>query len=436
VHIRDGVTATGDYSAGARTRLVGANTFVGDLYLDTGMVQLGNGSAGTALNTVPNASVVYVSAGTRLGVGGGSETFAGIVGGAAAGTAAAAILNPNTGGAGTTTVTLSGTETYVYDGTMSDEAGHIFALVKSTGGTQTVNGACSFTGATSITGGKLILNSTHASAITVSAGATLGGNMTSTAAVTATAAGAGAKITPGNSTGTLTAASANLSTGGVLEMELNDASIPNNDKLVTTGVLTITSATLNLVVTGTPAAPVYVLATYGTLTGTFGIVTGKPTNYDLVYNYNDGVSSNNIALVKQGDAYLDWLAAYPALTGASRAPGEDFDNDGLDNGVEFVIGSDPTTATGRPAATVIGGNLEFTFKRSDASEAYAVSVELGTDLATWPTVYNIPGIATSGPVVYVTDNGPTTPDDVIVRVPMAPDTKKFARLKAVIPFTP
>jgi autotransporter-associated beta strand protein len=437
VHIRDGVTATGDYSAGPRTRLTGTNTWVGDLFVETGMVQIGNGSAGSALNAIPNTAVVYMSAGTRMGIGGGSETFAGIVGGAAAGTAAAAILNRNTGGAGTTTVTLSGTETYVYDGTMSDEGStHAFALVKSTGGTQTVNGACSFTGATSITGGKLILNSTHTSAITVSAGATLGGNMTSTAAVTATAAGA--KITPGNSTGTLTAASANLSTGGVLEMELNDASVPTNDKLVTTGALTITSATLNLVVTGTPTAPVYVLASYGTLTGTFGTVTGKPTNYDLVYNYNDGASSNNIALVKQTDAYLDWLAAYPALTGTNRAPGEDFDNDGLDNGVEFVIGSDPTapTATGRPAATVIGGNLEFTFKRSDASEAYAVSVELGTDLATWPTVYNIPGIATSGPVVYVTDNGPTTPDDVIVRVPMAPDTKKFAWLKAVIPFTP
>jgi hypothetical protein len=168
-------------------------------------------------------------------------------------------------------------------------------------------------------------------------------------------------------------------------------------------------------------------------------ITGKPSNYDLVYNYNDGVSSNNIALVLN-DPYVGWLATYPALTGANRAPNADFDNDGLANGVEFVIGSNPTTPTtsGLPGGVVSGANLVFTFKRSDASETYAVSVETSTDLLTWPPAkaYAIPTIATTGPPVTVVDNGPATLDDVTVTIPMAPDAKKFARLKAVIPFTP
>jgi hypothetical protein len=91
-----------------------------------------------------------------------------------------------------------------------------------------------------------------------------------------------------------------------------------------------------------------------------------------------------------------------------------------------------------PGGVVSGGNLVFTFKRSDASEAYAVSVETSTDLLAWPPAkaYAVPTAATTGPPVTVVDNGPATLDDVTVTIPMAPDAKKFARLKAVIPFTP
>ncbi len=83
-----------------------------------------------------------------------------------------------------------------------------------------------------------------------------------------------------------------------------------------------------------------------------------------------------------------------------------------------------------------GGNLVFSFKRSDASETYAVTVETTTDLLTWPTSFAIPAVETTGPPVTVVDNGPTTLDDVSVTIPMAPDSSKFARLKAVIPFIP
>jgi hypothetical protein len=125
------------------------------------------------------------------------------------------------------------------------------------------------------------------------------------------------------------------------------------------------------------------------------------------------------------------------MTGTDRAPGVDFDGDGLNNGVEFVIGSDPTAFTGPatpgyPTATVSGGNLIYTFKRSEASKAYPVTVETSTDLVTWPpaNAYPIPTADTAGPPVTVSG------ETVTVTIPMAPDLRKFARVMTDIPFTP
>ena len=424
--------------SGTTIRVQANNTFTGDLYMLSGRIQTEFNTNG--VESIPNNARIIMSAGASVGLSNTAETIRGLVGGAATeAVTTSALINQGRGDSNLCRLTVSDSNaanTHVFDGRINDGGGPI-ALTKAGAATQVLNGPCAFTGTTLHTAGKLVINNTFASAITVSAGATLGGNMTSTAAITATAAAA--KIAPGNSTGTMTAASVALNTGGVLDIEIDDSSTPKNDKLAVTGALNITSATLNLTVAGTPGQSVYVLASYGTLTGTFGTVTGKPSNYDLVYNYNDGVSSNNIALVLN-DPYVGWLATYPALTGANRAPNADFDNDGLANGVEFVIGSNPTTPTtsGLPGGVVSGANLVFTFKRSDASETYAVSVETSTDLLTWPPAkaYAIPTIATTGPPVTVVDNGPATLDDVTVTIPMAPDAKKFARLKAVIPFTP
>lgn len=439
MQVNSKITGTGDLYVDTtdfnhRVRLnYNGNDFTGDIHVVTGGIQTGNGNLSETHDCFPDTAVVYLSADTRIGLGSKGISFAGLVGDATA------VVNHNANGSTTSTLTLMGGGSYVYDGTIAEDGGtRLMAVTHSGLGTQTFNGACSFTGATSITGGKLILNNTYTSAIIVASGGTLGGNLTSSKGITATSAtAASAKIAPGNSTGTMTAASATMNTGTLLDLEIDDASTPKNDKLVITGTLTLGSAALNLTVAGTAAEPAYVIASYGTLSGTFGTITGKPSNYDLVYNYNDGVSSNNIALVKQTDAYLGWLATYPTLTGANRAPGVDFDNDGLDNGIEFVIGSDPTQTTGSatsgyPAATVTGGNLVFTFKRSTASKAYPVTVETSTDLATWPPAkaYLVPTADTAGPPVAVSG------ETVTVTIPMAPDASKFARVKADIPFTP
>jgi fibronectin-binding autotransporter adhesin len=434
VRVRAGTNPDGSLNGGPRIRIQStSNNWAGDLYLDKGDLQIGFTG-----QVIPDNALAIFSPGSRLTMGNTAETIRGIVGGGAteANPFLSSIAN-NTGGTATTRLTVNDTNaanTHVYSGGLTNGSPGAFALTKAGTATQVLNGPCSFTGSTLLNAGKLVINNTYTSAITVAAGATLGGNMTSTNSVTATAAGA--RIAPGVTTGTLTAASANLSTGGNLDIEVNSAATPTNDKIVTTGVLNITNATLNVSVTGS-APPLVILATYGTLTGTFATTSGIPSGYNLVYNYNNGVSSNNIALVAVVDPYVAWLATYPALTGANRSPDVDFDGDGLANGIEFVLGSDPIASgsAGIVGSTASGSNLVLTFKRSEASKAYAVLVEHGTTLASWPGQVPVPTGAVTGPPVTVVDNAAAA-DDITVTIPKGTDPKKFARVRANIPFTP
>lgn len=434
VRVRAGTNPDGSLNGGPRIRIQStSNNWTGDLYLDKGDLQIGFTG-----QVIPDNALAIFSPGSRLTMGNTAETIRGIVGGGATGANPflSSIAN-NTGSSSITRLTLSDTNsanTHVYNGGLTNGSPGSFALTKAGAATQVLNGPCSFTGSTLLNGGKLVINNTYTSAITVAAGATLGGNLSSTAAITATAAGA--RIAPGTATGTLTAASANLSTGGILEIEIDGTATPANDRIVTTGVLNITNATLNLTVAGS-APPVAILATYGSLTGTFATTNGIPAGYNLVYNYNNGVSSNNIALVEVGDPYLAWLASFPTLTGANRAPDVDFDGDGLVNGLEFVLGSNPASSasTGLVGSVFSGGNLVLSFKRSEASKAYAVVVEHGTTLVTWPGQIPVPTSATAGPPVSVVDNGAAA-DDITVTLPQGTDPQKFARIRADIPFTP
>ena len=151
---------------------------------------------------------------------------------------------------------------------------------------------------------------------------------------------------------------------------------------------------------------------------------------DVTQLWNDG----NVT----GTSYDTWLAAYPTLTGTNRAPDADPDFDGVSNGIEFMLGTSPANGASRsvPSVTRDGsGNLVVSFTRVDAAEAFPVVVESSTNLQPPWTAVTVPNDAITGPPITVVDNG-TSPDSVTVIVPGAPDPKKFARVKIVIPFTP
>ncbi len=144
-----------------------------------------------------------------------------------------------------------------------------------------------------------------------------------------------------------------------------------------------------------------------------------------------------VGLGGSDDPYTNW-ASTNAPTGT---PEDDFDGDGVENGVEFVLGGDKDTndldklPTG---TTTPGGDFVFSFVRDQASIAVgvAVTIEVGTDLASWPDSYSVPDADTAGvvnPGVTVVEDSPGVGSDTVtLTVPKAPDTKKFARLKVAV----
>ena len=156
-------------------------------------------------------------------------------------------------------------------------------------------------------------------------------------------------------------------------------------------------------------------------------VTFTPTDSA---NYN---TASTTAIVTVNTAGFSSWATTNNLSGADALSSADPDNDGLKNGVEYVLGGNPKVgdaATIAPVGAKSGSNYTFTFKRTDASESDAtVKVEYGNNLSGW-TPYSI-GATTESPVV-VTEND-TAADTVVVTIPNASATKFFARLKVVVP---
>ena len=140
-------------------------------------------------------------------------------------------------------------------------------------------------------------------------------------------------------------------------------------------------------------------------------------------------------------AYDTWATTTYGLSGANAAFDFDYENDGIKNGLEWILGGNPTTNSPGilPAATRnLSGDLVLTFTRLEASISEStLVVEFGTDLATWPKQVTI-GATGSGPDV----NGVTvgidtaaTPDAVTVTIPSSQSAggKLFTRLKASKP---
>lgn len=265
------VSGTGDFRTTRLVVGVGTTTATGTVNLNGGIIRTAELSGG------PGNATANFNGGT-LQATGDSATFI-------AGFDTAAIL---AGGAFIDTQNFNVTASQVFTGSG--------AFTKSGTGTLTLTGNSStYTGATTFSAGTLLVNgSLGASAVTVSGTATLGGAGTVGGLVVAS----GASVAPGNSIGTLTAASADID--GTLQVEFDGTGAGTVDLLAVLGNLNIADATLNLSQIGEAANDAaYVFASYGSLTGSaFANITGLiPSGYYIDYAYNNGISSNNIALV-------------------------------------------------------------------------------------------------------------------------------------------
>jgi autotransporter-associated beta strand protein len=318
---------------------------------------------------------------------------------------------------------LDGTSASNTIGTISNGiTGATLQLIKANTGTWTLSGNNSHTGTTTVSAGTLVINGNQSNAtgaVTVNGGATLSGIGTLGGAVSVLAGGT---IAPGL-VGTLTADSS-MTLDGRLAIAVDGVTAA---RLAVTGNLNITGATLDFnVQSGGVTASGYVIATFGSLTGTaFTAVANLPQGYQIFFDLAD----RQIRLVKTA-GYQDWIGNHTVTDPAAAA---DPDGDGLSNLIEYVLGGDPSTssATLAPTARISGADLVFSFLRDDDSETadIVLTVEAGHDMATWPEIFTIGAdSATSSPGVRVEENAAAA-DTVVVTISTGGFSPKYARMK-------
>lgn len=359
-------------------KTAGVNAIGGDLTVD------GGGAILDAANQLSDSAVVTVSAG-QFNVGTLTETVGafnmsgGLLGGST-GTLTAATygLSGGTVNANLGTGTLNVTGSSALNGTSA--AG----TVAISGGTLTlgVSGSIATSSSVSIAGGAVLDTSAKASfAFPAAQSYTLNVN------------GAGA-----GSCGSINAAGLDISAGVVV---------------------------FNVIGTLDDAA--YVLATHTGLTGSAFASVTPPAGYMIDYAYNGGTQ---IALVQTATGFSSWIDDF-GLSLADQDPGDDPDNDGMANVLEYVLNGNPSASAPSilPALDASGSNFIFTFTRREESSDDTTQVfEYGSNLTGWTPVA-ITG--TPGPEVTLGTPSGGSPNlqSVTITIPKGSNTSLFGRLK-------
>jgi autotransporter-associated beta strand protein len=340
-----------------------------------------------------SAKVLWTAGTGAVDLAGFNQTVAGLDAAAVTG---AKVTNT---GAADKKLTLNGLAAdYTYAGTINDGSTNKVSLeMNSTGRTQTLTGANLYTGATTITGGTLALASTgsidSSTALTIAAGAEL-----DTTAKTTSQALPATVVIGLNGT---------AATSGLID--------------ATGKALDVDGATVTFNVSGTLTAPSYVLANYGSISGTAAFASVTPPGGYTV-NYGTG-SNSTITLDKiAGSAYETWGAAYSLGAGTE---GLDLDNDGMSNFEEFAFGLIPNSGSSvNPITSQLSKTSgQFTYQRL-ATSGLTYTIWTSSDLVTWTPDATANQNVTSG----------TPNDSVLVTLSALPKpltaTKTFVRVKA------
>lgn len=139
--------------------------------------------------------------------------------------------------------------------------------------------------------------------------------------------------------------------------------------------------------------------------------------------------SSSVSLAQEPPSAYDTWETDNGISGAGAAA--DSDGDGIPNGIEFVIGGDPSGPNSDshgllPTITVDVDNLNFIFRRTDAAAGYNPFVKYSSSLGVWTMAE--PGV--DG--VFIEEAGEFEPGVtlVTVKIPraLASGSKFFARL--------
>jgi autotransporter-associated beta strand protein len=223
-----------------------AITFANDM-TGTGALQLLSGTL-TATGSLGHAGGTTIASGARLNIGQGGT----------AGSLAGNVTNHGT-------LSFARSDNVTFAGVISGPGG----LQQNGTGNLTLSGANTYTGPTVVNSGTLSVNGSmsSASAITVAAGATLGGS----GQLGAVTVPAGGIMAPGNSIGTMQVAALTLGPGSITAIEVQGSA---SDRINVTGSAAL-GGTLRLLPLGgsygfdTP----YIIIQAGSVTGQFATVT-------------------------------------------------------------------------------------------------------------------------------------------------------------------
>jgi autotransporter-associated beta strand protein len=296
--------------------------------------------------------------------------------------------------------------------------------------------------------GTLILAGTNTYAgNTLLNGGTLGGTGSASSVIIAAT---GTTVAPGTSIGTMASAGITLPAGASLAIEI-DSTTDTADQLTANGAVNISGSTVTFTEIGSgtiPAGTKLVILDYTgqSLTGTFaGLSEGATVNVGSNSFTLSYVDSSRITLTSTtvGDAFSTWATAQITDIDPAAPAGfdEDADGDGLDNGLEWILGGNPLAQDASSLVTTTAsatGGLTLDFTREEDSIGLAtLTVEYDVDLTgTWTSVPV--GPTSSGPDangVTITIDTVPDPDDVSVNIPASNASvgKLFGRLKASKP---
>lgn len=232
------------------------------------------------------------------------------------------------------------------------------------------------------------------------------------------------------------------------DLTLNGANSYTGDTSVTAGILALGQATLadsstvrltagKLNLAHGAADTVQALYLNGTqvAAGTYGATGSGAANIDDAHFSGSGTL--NVTTGPAIDPLVSWASGF-GLTGPDAAPGFDYDNDGLANLLEWVLGGNPTvsdSATNGVDLVKDATYLNLVFDRADATEStVTLTARWGTNLSTWndvPVGATSSGPDANGVIVNVVENG-SSPDTVTVSIPLtnAVGGRLFGALRA------
>ncbi len=321
-----------------------------------------------------------------------------------------------------TTLTVGALNTITsFSGVIGQATGTLGSLTKTGSGSLTLSGANTYTGATIVSSGTLLVSGSLGNTPTTVNGGTLGGTGTLGGSVTINGT-----LAPGASAGTLNTGTTILNSGATLAYELDGDNTTVggaiNDLTAVAGNLTL-DGTLNVTGPNFASAALgdtYRLFTYsGTLTNNtlnLGSMPTLPGGYTFSINTATSGQVNLLVSAASGTStYTGWASA----NGVSGGINGDSDNDGIPNGVEYGLNTNPSGSDGTPG-TYIGNVISFN-KRTLTSENSDLGyrIEISTDLGLSGPWTEVSGYITNSSTVISADisNGPA---------------KNFARLRVVV----